>query len=157
MHSEDNLIGVRYRAWLRSIRPSRVGCSVNTFVDAEIVSGERTLLPGGQGLPVICFTFEDKGNGLEFIHTDKLGVPINEYDLSPEVDSLKIEYTLKIQGWFLFKVFKHEVVRTFKVPHYLEVKGGKVDVFKYLLNKQKQQEQQIRLVFLTAEDITIAV
>jgi len=157
MQSEDSLIDIKYRAWLRSIRPPKAGCSVKTLEDVEIASGERILLPGRQDLPVVCFRFENKGNRQKFIHTNKLGVSINQYDISPEVNSLKIEYLLKMRGWFLFKVFKHEIIRTFEVPHYLEVKKKKVDVFKYLLNKQKQQEQKIRLVFLTKEDITIAV
>jgi hypothetical protein len=157
MHSEDNLIGIKYRAWLRSIQPPKEGCSVKTFIDVEIISGERILLPGGQDLPVICFRFENKGNGLKFIYTDKLGVSKNVYDLGPEVDSLKIEYSLKIQGWGLFKVFNHEVVRIFEIPHYLEIRQEKADVFKYLLDKQKQQEQRIRHVFLAAEDITISM
>jgi len=155
MESKDSLIGTNYRAWLRSIRPSREGSTVKTFVDVALESGERILLPGVQDLPVICFRFEDGENGLKLVHTNKLGEPIHQYDLTSEVDSLKIEYTVKIRGWSLFKIFKHEIVRTFEVSHYLEAKGKKMNAFRYLLNKQEQKEQRIPIVFLTSEDITI--
>lgn len=119
------------------------------------IKGEEIPLGGGQDLPVLCFRFEDHGRDLKFIYTDKLGVPINTYNISSETDSLKIEYYLKLQSWFLFK---HEIVRTFEIPHYLTIDGKKIDVFRYLLKKvQIKDEQPVRLVFLTAGDITVAV
>lgn len=154
MHSENDLSSVRYRAWLRSIKPATKNCSVNTFIDSDIVSGERILLPRGQDLPILCFRFKKQGNMLQLIHTDKLGKPINVHDLSPSVDSLKVEYYLKVRSWFLFK---HEVVRAFEIPYYRTVKQKEVNVFEYLLAKQKENEQRIPIVFKTAEVITVAV
>lgn len=190
MRDKNNLTLIKYRSWLRSIKPSIPGCSTPTFVDTELTTGERILLPGayekdlpkkkiervvilikrrvmkwikgeeipldgGQDLPVLCFRFEDNEGNLKFIHTDKLGTPINTYNISSETDSLKIEYYLKLQSWFLFK---HEIVRTFEIPHYLPVDGKKVDVFRYLLKRiQTKGERSVRLVFLTAEDIRVAV
>lgn len=46
MRGKNNLILIKYRGWLRSIKPSIVGCSTPTFVDTELISGERILLPG---------------------------------------------------------------------------------------------------------------
>jgi hypothetical protein len=69
MHSKVNLICVRHRAWLRATKPPITGCSVKSFVDTEITSGERILLPNEQDLPVLCFRLENNGNRL--VHTDK--------------------------------------------------------------------------------------
>ena len=156
MHSEDDLSSVKYRAWLRSIESATQNCSVNTFVDNDIVSGERILLPRGQDLPILCFRFEQHGNMMKLIHTNKLGKPINVYDLGPSVDSLKVEYYLKLRSWFLFK---HEIVRIFEIPHYLTtVEGKEEDIFDlHFFKKQQQDEHRIQTTFKTAEVITVAV
>lgn len=114
MHSEENLMSIKYRAWLRSIQPARLGSSVKTFEDKEIASGERILLYGRQDLPVLCFRFEHHGNDIKFVRTDKFGTLIGLYDIKSEEGSLMIEYYLKIQSWFLFK---HEIARVFEIPH----------------------------------------
>lgn len=154
MHSEDDLSSIKYRAWLRSIKPATKNCSVRTFMDNDIVLGERILLPRGQDLPILCFRFEEQENKVKLIHTDKLGKPINVYDLSPSVDSLKVEYYLKLRSWFLFK---HEVIRIFEIPHYLTVEQKEVNVFEHLLTRQQKNEQRILMVFKTAEVVTVAV
>lgn len=70
-----NLSAIRYRAWLRRVVPASSTMSVRTFVDTELVQGERLLLPGRQDHPVICFRMEIVGQSLKFVVTDKMGEP----------------------------------------------------------------------------------
>lgn len=154
MHSKDQLSSVKYRAWLRDIEPATENCSVRTFLDRDIVLGERILLPSGDDLPVLCFRFEKEGNNVKLVHTDKLGNPQKVYAISSSVDSLKVEYYLKVRSWFLFK---HEISRIFEIPHYLTVKQKEVNVFEHLLTTQQKNEQRIPMVFKTAEVVTVAV
>lgn len=181
MYTKDALFCIKYRAWLREYWPPVDGCSVGTFVDTEIVSGERILLPGrkdspvllpksveselgitissprgGQDLPVLCFRFECTENDLKFIHTDKLGNQIGEpYNIGSNVDSLMIEYYLKITSWFHLK---HEIVRIFRIPRWGRKKqdNTKVDIFEWFMKKQSGLEQEIPLVVKESEVVTVS-
>ena len=154
MHSSDNITSIEYRSWLRDRLPPKQGCSVPSLVDTELTSEKRILLPSGDDLPVCCFRFEESTGGFKFVHTDKLGQAKRAYVLSGETDSLNIEYCLKIPHWFLFK---HEISRIFEIPHYSHVREREVNVFDYLKHEQQKGEHKIRLVFKTAEVITVAV
>ncbi len=154
MPHADSLISLRWRSWIRVIKLARTGSSVDTFVDTELSSGERVLLPGGQDLPVLCFRFQESGGNLQLIHTDKLGVQIGEYPLHPEVDAVKVEFYLRSRSLFLFK---HEVARSFELPHYIETSQGKVDFFGELFHLQSSQEGKLLPLIQTAEFLTVGV
>ncbi len=154
MHSREDITSIEYRSWLRDRLPQRLGCSVPSLVDTELTSGKRVLLPVGDDLPVCCFRFEQSTEGPRFVHTDKLGQTVRSYVLSDKTDSLNIEYCLKVQRWFLFK---HEIVRAFKIPRHSQIEGRELNVFDYLRDEQQKGEHKIRLAFKTAEVITVAV
>lgn len=167
-YSKDNLLSIKYRAWLRVIQPAKEGCSVRTLMDTELVSDERTLLPAGQDLTVLCFRFEKLGYTLKFIQTDKFGKPTKVMDMMMDIshkrniESINVEYYLKLKSWFLFK---HEIARAFVIPHILtreEEHNGSIvdvdkDIFTHLFIKQQEGEQRIQLVFQTSEITTVAV
>ena len=153
--NENSLMSIKYRSWFRKVLDPRPGSSVKTLVDTDISCGERIVLPGKQDLPVLCFRFERQGEKLKFIHTDKSGNPFQMYDIEPDLDSLMLEYNLKIQAWYLFK---HDVFRLFIIPRRVQVKlKGDVDLFEYLLSCQGDSERKIPLVFRAAEEITVSV
>jgi len=155
MHNEGNLTGIKYRAWLRYVLPKDEGSSVKTFIDRELSSNERLLLPGGQDLPVVCFRVEKRSDGLKLIHTDKKGESISEYPIDELLMGLQIEYLLKIRSWFLFK---HEITRSFVIPVRKEQEGQERNLFEeYLLPMQTEKEMKVKIVSQTARQITVTV
>ena len=155
MHDEGSLTSLRYRSWIRSVVPSGPESSVNTFVDQELSNGDRIILPSGQDLPVLCFRFENRNGDIVFCHTDKQGNLSREIQVDQEVEGIFVEYSAKIQSWFLFK---HEIVRMFMVPHELTIKGTKQDLFKdYLIPLQAEEEARVKTVFQTAQEVTVSI
>jgi hypothetical protein len=154
MDREDSLIGIKSRAFLREVLPRKPGSSVKTFLDTEIASGERILLPGGQDFPAVCFRFEREGENLRFIHTDKMGKLIKGYEIGPEVEALTIEYYFKIKMWFLFKI---EAARIYQIPRYLGESGEKGDYFEILMKGQSRPEHEIEYCLRMEEFISVTV
>ncbi|MEW6063248.1 MAG: hypothetical protein AB1571_02665 [Nanoarchaeota archaeon] len=126
------------------------GCSVKTVIDKELSNGDRIILPGGFDLPILCFRFQQDGNSLKLIHTDKLGEKINEIDISSEVKSINIKYYVKIKTKYHFM---HEIVRSFEIPY----KFNQKDIFDYLLKKQLESEHMSKPIFETADVISFAL
>lgn len=150
------LLFIKWRAWLRAVIPAQPGCSVKTFVDTDLDSGERIYLPAGQDLPVACFRFNDNLGKVELVLTDKLGKPVNSYALD-DIDSIMLEYHAAVRHWF---VFKHDVNRIVFMPlSKEEVRGKTIDFVRdYYLAKQKtsyqnRSETQVK-VFKLEEEIT---
>ncbi len=151
MHGDHPLTDIAYRAWLREVRPSGPGSSVSTFVDAELATGHRILLPTGNDYPVLCFRFETKGEKLYFVHTDKMGAPIYSYEVSEEFEKVVIEYSVKVQTW---KLLKHEIRRILVIPRLSE---GELDVLQYLSSIQDRKETLVPLMFGEAEEIKVSI
>src|SRR5205809_6711745 len=59
----DAITSVRYRTWLRETRPAGGGSSVISWLDREITSGERILLPQREDLTVLSFRCEPSDSG----------------------------------------------------------------------------------------------
>lgn len=152
---KGNLVGVRYRAWLRKDVPATDAISVGTFVDTLFVEGERLLLPGGQDLPVICFRLEVAGHDLSLVCTDKMGAAQETCLIDDDSCRLVVEFSARARTWLLFK---HEVSRLFEVPQFLELQGRRRNVFReYLLPMQSSGERQMKSVIQYAEEITVTV
>lgn len=151
---KGNLVGLRYRAWLRRELPASDGISVGTFVDHDLTEDERLLLPGGQDLPVVCFRLEEADSTLTFVRTDKMGAAEDTHVVDGETFKLMVEFSVRARTWLLFK---HEVSRLYEVPHFLEVEDGSFDVFrKYLLPMQASHERQMVAIEYAAE-VTVTV
>lgn len=129
------LLSTKWRAWLSAIIPAQPGCSVKTFVDTDLNSGERIYLPAGVDLPLICFRFDENHGKIKLIMMDKLGNPISSYDLNG-TDSIRVEYHVAVKHWF---VFKHDVNRIIFIPlSKAQIKGKLIDYVRdYYLAKQK--------------------
>jgi hypothetical protein len=152
MHGDHPLTDITYRAWLREVRPSRPGSSVNTFVDTELKGGHRILLPTGNDYPVLCFRFERCGEKLRFVHTDKMGQPIHSHEVTEEFEKVVVEYSVKVQTWGLLK---HEIRRILVIPSLAEDEG---DVLQYLSSMQKEgRERLVPLMFSEAEEIRVSI
>lgn len=147
---------IKWRIWLRQVTLRQAGCSVDTYVDTDIGLGERIFLPMGQDLPMTCFRFQESKGDIRLIVTDKLGTPLNAYELN-NVDSIMAEYHVTVRHWF---VFRHDVNRIVLMPLAKEqIKGRPIDFLRdYYLTKQKlfaqeQLESKVR-VYKLEEEIT---
>jgi hypothetical protein len=139
-----NLSGIRYRAWLRGVVPASDTVSVKTFVDTELVQGERLLLPGRQDHPVICFRLEMLGQILNFVVTDKMGGPEKSLPIDDEGVSLMIEFSVRARTWFLFK---HEITRLYSIPRFRE----------RLFPAQGSTESPLKSLLQRADEVTVTV
>jgi len=146
-----SLVSIGYRTWLRVVEPKRKGCSVDTFADTELMSGERILLPGGQDLPILCFRIEQASGGWIFVHTGKLGTRIAEYPIIPQTDSIKAEYRMRVKIGFLFKV---DVSRLHEIPRFVD----DFDNFARLYSIQAHGiEKEDTLIFLNEKLTTFSI
>lgn len=151
----SNLFDVRYRSWLRKVVQASDTMSVSTFVDTDVIQGERLLLPGRQDQPVICFRLEADGQGLRFIVTDKMGNAEGSWLIDDESVSLMVEFSVRARMWFLFK---HEISRLYSIPQYRTLRGERCNVFReYLLPMQRSAEQQMKSVLQFADEVTVTI
>jgi len=151
-----NLSGIRYRTWLRETLPRQEGISVETYIDTEISTGERLLLPGRQDLPILCFRFELNQNILNLVVTDKMGTPVQKFEIIEENEvEVMIEFYIKARNWFLFK---HEISRLYTIRQYQDFKGIRHNIFKdYFIPIQSSDEQQTESVFQYAHEVTVTI
>jgi hypothetical protein len=151
-----NLFGIRYRAWVRRTVPPSEGISVETYLDTDLLDGERLLLPGRQDLPVLCFRLEASGVVLKLVVTDKIGVPAGkEEEIGEDVKSLMVEFSVRARTWGLFK---HEITRLYAVPQYREIEGKRRNIFReYLVPIQLSHERQMKSVLQYANEVTVTV
>lgn len=161
MDSQEPVFSVKYRSWLRTVKPGGPGSSVNSFVDTELTSDERILLPPSQDLPVVCFRIEEKNGNLRFVHTDKLGTPCSTFQLTSEFEGLNVEYYLRVQlrvsRWLRRLIFKHEITRAFSIPFEKKSADKTVNIFREkLLPIQKGPEHKFKLIFLSAQVVTVS-
>ena len=139
-----NLSGIRHRAWLRRVVPASDTMSVKTFVDTELIHGERLLLPGREDHPVICFRLVIVEQNLKFVVTDKMGRPEESWPIDDEGISLMIEFSVRARTWFLFK---HEITRLYSIQRLRE----------RLLPAQGSTESQLKPLLQRADEVTVTV
>lgn len=152
---KGNLFNLRYRAWLRRDIPATDDISVGTFVDDDLLDGERLLLPGGQDLPIVCFRLEAASHGFKFVRTDKMGTAQDTRAIDDDTVRLMVEFSARARTWFLFK---HDVSRLYVVPQFREVEGQRRNVFRDdLLPMQRSDEGQMKSVMQYAEEVTVTV
>lgn len=155
MFGSSNLTGIRFRVWTRTVIPSAEGISVNTFVDIEVESGERLLLPTRQDLPLLCFRFEQSASSLALLITDKLGAVLRTLSVPPDLNYLMFEYSARTRNWYLFK---HEISRIYALPQYRQIDGERRNIFtEYLLALQSGAERRAKSVLKFAEEVTVTV
>ena len=148
---------IQYRCWLREIVPAQLSSSVASFRDAELSIGQRIILPVGQDLPVLCFRFEERGDDLFMIHTDKFGGALGEFKITgPSKWEIKAEYSFQTISQTAGIVgFPHRVYRLLTIPENAKSQHGEVDVFRQLLSHQGQSECSVPLAFTGAEQISV--
>ncbi len=128
---------------------------MDTFVDAEVESGERLLLPRRQDLPLLCFRFERAGSALALLITDKRGAVLRTFSVPFDLNYLMFEYSARTRNWYLFK---HEISRIYVLPQYKQIDGERRNVFtEYFLALQSGAERQAKSVLKFAEEITVTV
>jgi hypothetical protein len=150
-----NLTAIRFRVWLRTVVERTPEISVDTYVDSDILTGERILLPGRQDLPLLCFRFETAGSDLSLAVTDKLGQPTGKFTIGREVDFLMFEYSVRARNWYLFK---HDISRIYAVPQYLEPGGKQQNLFqRYLIPMQSKIEKPMLSIIEFTREITVTV
>jgi hypothetical protein len=151
-----NLLGIHYRVWVRRILPPSEGISVATFLDTDLSDGERLLLPGHEDLPVFCFRLQPRGDALQLVVTDKMGVPKgHEEEITEDVESLMVEFSVRARTLGLFK---HEITRLYAIPQYRELEGQRRNVFmEDLVPIQSSREQQMKSVRQYANEVAVTV
>ncbi len=150
-NSKDTLNNIKYRTWFRHIKPATSGSSVKSFVDKDLIAGERIILPKDQDLPIFCFRVEEATNKLVFIHTDKLGEPIDKYTLTSNFDAIMIEFQLKIVK---LGIIKFEIIREFTLPARLQLNQCPILTLAYFMTHQANEEKCINLFYQSAEAVS---
>jgi len=150
MEGSTPVASIRYRTWLREDRPAVPGSSVKTWVDHDLTSGERIVLPPHEDLTTVSFRCEESGNNAVLVLTDKFGIASDRLALRPEHGRLMLEYTLRMRMWFLFTA---DVSRVYEFRRYQHVQGQTEDLFRTLLPEiQRGGEGEVRNLDLT--DVT---
>lgn len=144
---------LRWRAWYRRVQPSKPGCSVSTFVDTELESGERHLLPVDQDIPILCFRFEKRNGVLVFVHTDKVGNVRSETSVD-QTDQILAEYNFTVEDRFKIP---YTVTRLLDLPCQLDSAKGQFDLFEYLFRSQAKPEHSVSLPLTSDEHIGVPV
>jgi len=153
MEGNANLCGIEYRCWLREIVPAQPGSSPQSFRDTGLSVERRIILPTRQDLPILCFRFEKRDDNLVVVHTDKFGVALGEFSVTgPNKYELKAEYSLETMSRF---GFPHRVRRLLTVPQKASGRNGEVNIFSNMLARQGNSECFVRLVFTSAEQISV--
>lgn len=138
---------------MREIIPALQGSSVQSFRDTELSAGQRIILPGRQDLPILCFRFEVRGDNLVFLHTDKFGVVLSEFEIvGPNEYELKAEYSFETSSSM---GLPHRVRRLLTIPQRPASQRGKFDLFRSLLSRQRESECTVPLVFTGAEQVSV--
>ena len=74
---------------------------METYIDTEISTGERLLLPGRQDLPILCFRFELNQNILNLVVTDKMGTPVQKFEI---IEENEVEVMIEFRPFFSLSV-----------------------------------------------------
>ena len=154
MEGDSSLRSLRFRTWLRDIEAARPGSSVASFIDTELGSGERLLLPAEQDLPILCFRLELQGDRLVLVYTDKLGTPKASFLLTAKREyALMAEYTFNISGPL---GISHSLNRLLAIPRYLEREcDEKFDLYVALYKQQGDVEQSVAVTLTGGEYISV--
>ena len=100
---KKKLSGIRYRALLRRRIPAGEGSSVATFEDQILLERDDFFLFPGTDQVLLSFRIERGSQGLELVHTDKLGREQSRHHVTPE-NLLVVDYTANIENFFNFDV-----------------------------------------------------
>jgi hypothetical protein len=144
---------LRWRVWYRHVEPPKPGCSVSTFVDTELDTGERHLLLVDQDIPILCFRFEKRNGVLVFVRTDKLGNVRSETNVG-RTDQVLAEYNFTVEDRFKIP---YTVTRLLELPRQLDSAKGSFDLFDYLFKSQVKPEHSVPLLLTSDEHIGIPV
>lgn len=106
---------------------------------------------------MLCFRFEERGDHLLFVHTDKFGDALSEFEIvGPNKWAIEGGYSFWTISESFFNVgLRHRAYRFLGIPKQARIQHTEVDPFRVLLSRQGQSECNVPLVFTGAEQISL--